>query len=369
MERFVFEKKQSQKSDSGNSESRGRLRAKCTKCDNEQEIQEEDLIKIKKQISTRSVLSQNWTPRENMRFQAKGSIVAYKKNGSLAFYNLESENEPEDDVHGPRKCMDSVQLSNPGDVACLSGKNLSFVKTQSRGSRNSRQRSASVCCGEQLSRKQSDDVIWTLTFGGGKEENAKSSPNDLKKYKMMRGDYSAEDIKTVGEVPEEERTTVMVRNIPNRYNKEAILGLLHEYNYAEIVDFLYMPIDFRSTSNMGYCFINFTNPSDARDFKLMFQGFCNWRYNSDKKCDIQWSAPYQGLAAHIDRYRSSPVMHKDVKNQYKPILLMNGEEVPFPPPLKTIPPPTIRPTKQTTKRRKEKGKKTTTQERQELFNL
>merc|ERR1719318_1434859 len=132
------------------------------------------------------------------------------------------------------------------------------------------------------------------------------------------------------DVPEEERTTVMLRNLPNKYTQEHILNLLHEYEYGEHYDFFYMPIDFRSKSNMGYCFINFVNPEEAAEFKKLFAGFSDWKLNSVKKCEVSWSQPFQGLAAHVDRYRNSPVMHDTVPPEYQPCLYRNGEPVVFP---------------------------------------
>ena len=29
-----------------------------------------------------------------------------------------------------------------------------------------------------------------------------------------------------------------------------------------------------------------------------------------KVCRVTWSGPHQGLAAHVERYRNSPVMHR-----------------------------------------------------------
>ena len=40
---------------------------------------------------------------------------------------------------------------------------------------------------------------------------------------------------------------------------------------------------------------------------------------------MNWSHPYQGLDAHIERYRNSPVMHEDVPDEYKP---MSGPRIP-----------------------------------------
>ncbi|XWS54973.1 hypothetical protein CRYUN_Cryun10bG0135400 [Craigia yunnanensis] len=79
-------------------------------------------------------------------------------------------------------------------------------------------------------------------------------------------------------------TTVMIRNIPNRYTREMLKDFLDQHcmltnREAEsqitgsdeepslsAFDFLYLPIDFVTKSNKGYAFVNFTNPGAARKF-------------------------------------------------------------------------------------------------------
>ncbi|KAH0456548.1 hypothetical protein IEQ34_014455 [Dendrobium chrysotoxum] len=71
------------------------------------------------------------------------------------------------------------------------------------------------------------------------------------------------------------KTTVMLKNIPNKFSKQEILDLLDEHCRKENLkileegsaadtqlsefDFLYLPMDFLSGSNLGYAFVNFTS--------------------------------------------------------------------------------------------------------------
>ncbi|XVF45368.1 hypothetical protein PTKIN_Ptkin02bG0200200 [Pterospermum kingtungense] len=80
-------------------------------------------------------------------------------------------------------------------------------------------------------------------------------------------------------------TTVMLRNIPNRYTRRMLMDFLdlhcmtankeaesQNVNGADeetpfsAFDFLYLPIDFMTKSNKGFAFINFKNPGAARKF-------------------------------------------------------------------------------------------------------
>lgn len=61
------------------------------------------------------------------------------------------------------------------------------------------------------------------------------------------------------------RTTLMIKNIPNKYTQEGLLKMLNQKNEGEF-DFFYLPIDFtvihtqsyyQNKCNVGYAFINF----------------------------------------------------------------------------------------------------------------
>lgn len=146
----------------------------------------------------------------------------------------------------------------------------------------------------------------------------------------------------VQSVPEEERTTLMVRNIPNEYTRDTFLHLLNTEGFKESYDFIYMPVDFQSDSNFGYAFVNCVSHDEAERVQTHFQCFTEWNVNSRKVCDVAWSGPHQGLAAHVERYRSSPVMHEDVPDKYKPVVFTAGVRVEFLPPSKRIRKPRVR---------------------------
>jgi hypothetical protein len=73
---------------------------------------------------------------------------------------------------------------------------------------------------------------------------------------------------------EDRRTTIMVKNIPNKYKQ---FTLLNEFkvNHQGKYDFLYLPIDFEYDANVGYAFINFVHPLFIIDFYNEFMGR-NW---------------------------------------------------------------------------------------------
>ncbi|VAH83204.1 unnamed protein product [Triticum turgidum subsp. durum] len=117
----------------------------------------------------------------------------------------------------------------------------------------------------------------------------------------------------------ETRTTVMIRNIPNKYSQKLLLNMLDnhciEYNKKidagegggepfSSYDFLYLPIDFNNKCNVGYGFVNLTTPEAAvRLYKAFHKQ--PWEvYNSRKICQVTY-ARVQGLEALKDHFKNS----------------------------------------------------------------
>ena len=128
------------------------------------------------------------------------------------------------------------------------------------------------------------------------------------------------------------RTSLMVRNIPNKYTQQMLLSEFTENGHGPgIIDFFYLPIDFKNRCNRGYAFINFVNCKDILAFHRRYYGK-QWRtFNSDKICDITY-ARIQGKAAMLKRFENSALMDKD--DEYKPLVFVSdgpekGKRLPF----------------------------------------
>jgi hypothetical protein len=101
--------------------------------------------------------------------------------------------------------------------------------------------------------------------GGGKNKGVNLFHLDL--AKVMRGDDT--------------RTTLMIRNIPNKYSQKMLLSTVDEKHKGKY-DFLYLPIDFKNKCNVGYAFINFICPKSICDFHATFNHRKWDKFNSDK---------------------------------------------------------------------------------------
>jgi hypothetical protein len=131
------------------------------------------------------------------------------------------------------------------------------------------------------------------------------------------------------------RTSLMVRNIPNKYTQQMLLSEFTENGHGPgIIDFFYLPIDFKNRCNRGYAFINFVDYGDILLFHRQYYGK-HWRtFNSDKICDITY-ARIQGKGAMLKRFENSALMEKD--DEYKPLVFVSngqdtGKRLPFPDP-------------------------------------
>jgi len=138
-------------------------------------------------------------------------------------------------------------------------------------------------------------------------------------------------------------TSLMLRNIPNNLKRGALLELFDALGFRGLYNFVYLPIDFSRNSNVGYCFVNLVDAAVASKFQTTFQGFQGWTGSSRKVCEAVWTVKLnQGLACHVDRYRNSPVMHADVPDDCRPILLKDGQRIEFPAPTKLLKRPKMR---------------------------
>lgn len=129
------------------------------------------------------------------------------------------------------------------------------------------------------------------------------------------------------------RTSLMVRNIPNKYTQQMLLSEFTENGHGPgKIDFFYLPIDFKNRCNRGYAFINFVDYRDIVPFHRQYYGQ-HWKnFNSDKICDITY-ARIQGKTGMLKRFENSALMEKD--DEYKPLVFVShgadkGRRLPFP---------------------------------------
>ncbi|XP_061989881.1 protein MEI2-like 4 isoform X1 [Rosa rugosa] len=155
-----------------------------------------------------------------------------------------------------------------------------------------------------------------------RNEGSSNQVDNKKQYELdidriMRGD--------------DNRTTLMIKNIPNKYTSKMLLAAIDE-RHRGTYDFIYLPIDFKNKCNVGYAFINMTDPRQIAPFYQSFNGKKWEKFNSEKVASIAY-ARIQGKAALIAHFQNSSLMNED--KRCRPILFNTdgpnaGDQVPFP---------------------------------------
>lgn len=165
--------------------------------------------------------------------------------------------------------------------------------------------------------------------------------------------------KTYGNL-KDEPTTVMLRNIPNKYEQSQLLDVMKDKGFStETFDFFYLPIDFRNRCCVGYAFINFRSHEIAKEFEAEFSGYkLPMIHVSPKICEVNF-ARIQGKKANLDVYRNSALVGIPIK-KYRPLCFdLEGNEIPLPSPDIPIPSVQLRAAKihRGSKRKRDKAKK------------
>ena len=156
--------------------------------------------------------------------------------------------------------------------------------------------------GQHKQQQRQSTVGWRSgRAGGGQSEE-----------KRQRYYLNLDDVRSGAD----ERTTLMIRNIPNKYTQKMLLEAL-EQNHRGHFDLLYLPIDFRNKCNVGYAFVNFITTSGIPAFYEEFN-FRQWEcFNSNKVCEIAY-ARIQSKAALIRHFENSALSVED--EAYQPFV-------------------------------------------------
>jgi len=98
-------------------------------------------------------------------------------------------------------------------------------------------------------------------------------------------------------------TTMMIRNIPNRYTQADLVAELESMGFVDTFDFLYLPVDKGTMGSVGYAFVNFVDPIWATACMQQLAGrrFRGNRRNSGKPAVVS-VAHLQGFEANMRHY-------------------------------------------------------------------
>ncbi|KAH9929307.1 RNA recognition motif 2-domain-containing protein [Amylocystis lapponica] len=129
------------------------------------------------------------------------------------------------------------------------------------------------------------------------------------------------------------RTTVMIKNIPNKMSDKDLMAFINKVCPRQI-DFLYLRMDFGNGCNVGYAFVNFITVGDLLHFAKTQLGV-KWNMYSSEKVLQMCYATYQGKEALVEKFKNSCIM--DEREAWRPKIFYSdgpdqGLPEPFPPP-------------------------------------
>jgi hypothetical protein len=169
------------------------------------------------------------------------------------------------------------------------------------------------------------------------------SPGACRKQVKFADDISDDASTCSGSVKSVEvaGTTVIMRNIPNRFSHATLAAVLDNNGFSGEYDLIYVPVDFATGVSYGYAFVNLTSADAVEEFMSCFDGFSNWGGPSKKVCQVVPCDSNESLSERVERYRNLRVMHASVPDAFKPVLYSGGQRVPFPAPTKQLRPPRV----------------------------
>lgn len=122
-------------------------------------------------------------------------------------------------------------------------------------------------------------------------------------------------------------TTMMLRNIPNRYTQVDLIEEVDHLGFSGSYDFFYLPIDKATGHNVGYAFLNFANERDADRFSSVLHDYRFMRHQQ-RPCRVAAVsvAHIQGLENNLRHYARTAVTDSKCK-QRRPLALKGLDSV------------------------------------------
>ena len=121
-------------------------------------------------------------------------------------------------------------------------------------------------------------------------KNNRIIPN-FNQMNMIKNNNSSNDNKIKIDdiiIGKEKRTTLMLRNIPNKYTLNNVIEEIDRSFWGKY-DYINLPIDYERKLNLGYAFINFVDPMHIILFYETYH-LKKWnKYKSEKKIDMTYA--------------------------------------------------------------------------------
>jgi hypothetical protein len=125
-------------------------------------------------------------------------------------------------------------------------------------------------------------------------------------------------------------TTMMIRNVPNRYTQDELLDELESLGFEGTFDFFYAPIDVGTMGNVGYAFVNFVDAASAARCQQMVDGYAFEKHlkkqSARRRVATVSVAHLQGFEANVQHYEKSAVSRKARGRRSGPVIMATVSE-------------------------------------------
>lgn len=136
---------------------------------------------------------------------------------------------------------------------------------------------------------------------------------------QKEADLALPETASAQQVSSEWRTTVVLTGVPLDCSRDGLVAHLDSRGFANCYNLVYLPVSFDTLCTHGYAIVNLVSSEAASKLIEKFPG-------------ASWSEQRQGLAEHVAHFQDSSLMHEDVPDQFRPLLLEAGCRIAFPAP-------------------------------------
>ena len=165
-------------------------------------------------------------------------------------------------------------------------------------------------------------------FKKNHKNNNKSSPIKRKLISQnLQEDEKEHNIIDIDSIikGKDKRTTLMIKNIPNKYTISTFLDEIN-IEFKNKYDLFYLPIDYGNKCNLGFAFINFVDSFHIIYFYDLYRGKKWKRFNSEKTCELLY-AKIQGKKDLISHFEKGKVLSFDSEDK-RPLILPTPNPLP-----------------------------------------
>jgi len=229
-------------------------------------------------------ISRNSVPMQKMNPQSQSFVPGKQQQPTTPqYFSYQVSQQKQESVQPFSEVLSTEQLKTSEDSSRASEKQQQPMGTVE-----------TVSSANSSLEEQKEEPKFALKSKKSFEEDRKAGDRQVKHAFCM-------DLKAIAR-GEDSRTTVMIKNIPNKYTQKMLLQKINETHKGQY-DFFYLPIDFKNQCNVGYAFINFMHPACILEFHQELDGKKWQRFNSEKVCQITYGR-LQGKKALIEHFDS-----------------------------------------------------------------